>query len=181
MRFIPKKKSVLLLLLFFCNSIVLAQDEDGLIRTHNKKEWKKHEVSMIYGILPFNWHVVWDDYSSVGMFSFQYMFTPIKWLSIGVMLGYQHFYSESYRRGDNSDDVTSMFMLRINYVNKPKWTLYSKAGIGIVKVETEDGLGAALQLPLIGTTFNIWNSFYGLSEIGFGSQGSLMFGLGYKF
>ena len=180
MQLVQKRNIVLILLIIF-SGVVYALNGVDQIKAHKNKVWKKHEVSIIYGLLPFSWHNIWDDYSSVGMFSSQYMFTPIKWLSIGVMLGYQHFYSESYRRGDNSDDVTSMFMLRINYVNKPKWTLYSKAGIGIVKEENEHGLGAALQLPLIGTTFNIWNSFYGLSEIGFGSQGSLMLGLGYKF
>ena len=145
-----------------------------------KDSWKKHEVSIIYGALPFSWHKIMDDYSSIGIISSQYMFTPVKWLSFGGMLGFQHFHIESYRE-DNSNDITIMFMLRVNYVNKLKWTLYSKAGIGFVMVEDEHGLGAAIQLPLIGTTFGFGKNFYGILEMGIGPQGCLMLGCGYKF
>ena len=148
-------------------------------------EWKKHDVAVIYGAAPFSFRDIWDNYNSVGIFTAQYVYNPIKWLGIGAVVGYQHFYADNkHAYNSYANDITGMVVVRANWINRSNFMLYSKAGIGMVtlKEEKEDTeTAAALQIPLIGTAFSLGKDFFGLAELGIGSQGWLMLGAGYRF
>lgn len=149
--------------------------------------WKKHDVSVIYGIAPFTFHNIWDNSNSIGLFSAQYVFNPAKWLGMGTILGYQHFTAKK-NGAYSGNDFTGMFMLRLNWLNKQSYMLYSKAAIGGTLQhennsfsQNNNDIVAALHFSLIGALINLGKNFYGLTELGIGSQGLLMLGVSYKF
>lgn len=147
-----------------------------------KTEMKNNDVSLIYGIKPFSWRNIFDNSTSIGIFSLQYMRQTARWLGVGAMIGYQHF-GKKNEFDQSGDDFTAMAMLRVSWINKPNFVLYSKAGIGATwgNYNSDGNTGAALQLPLIGASFNLGKGFFGLAELGFGSLGFLMLGGGYCF
>ena len=56
-----------------------------------KTEMKNNDVSLIYRIKPFSWRNIFDNSTSIGIFSLQYMRQTARWLGVGAMIGYQHF------------------------------------------------------------------------------------------
>ena len=173
------KQKILLILTIFTMGTLMANGQTA--------ERKKHDTSVVYGFSPFTFHDIWDDTHSIGIFSVQYLYNPAKWLGIGVMIGLQHFEAnKSWSYSGN--DYTAMFLLRANWINKPNFMLYSKAGIGSTIQHENNSLNennndnaAALQISLIGTNFSLGKDFFGMAELGIGSQGLLMLGAGYKF
>lgn len=154
------------------------------------QEWKKHDVAVVYG-----WNPILDDrrfwdgneYKSIGMISAQYVFSITKGFGIGAVFGYQHY---SHRHFDYvANDLTGMLILRANWVNKPDFTLYSKAGIGMHFMNDNDNkksddttIAAIIPLPSIGGTFSLDNGFFGLAEFSlFSSQGLFLAGEGRRF
>lgn len=69
--------------------------------------------------------------------------------------------------------------LRLNWVNKRIFTLYTKAAFGISYDTNEDKAYGAVQLSPLGITFG--KRLYGTVELGIGRQGVLVLGLGYRF
>ena len=155
-----------------------------------EQEWKKHDVSVIYG-----WKPVLDnrnrlfgdsDYKSIGMFSAQYVFNVIKYFGIGAVFGYQH-YSHRYNNSV-ANDLTGMLIIRVNWINNPDFTLYSKAGIGMHFMNDNDNrkdhttTAAIIPVPSIGGTISLVKGFFGLIEYSlFSSQGLFLVGAGYRF
>lgn len=85
------------------------------------EEYKKHDVSVIYG-----WRPLIDDrnnlffgsgYKSLGMFSAQYVFNVIKYFGIGAVFGYQHYSHRHFNYAAN--DLTGMVIIRVNWINNP--------------------------------------------------------------
>ena len=125
------------------------------------QKWKKHDVAVVYGWDPLNDRSFWhkDAYKSIGMISVQYVFNISKQFGIGAVFGYQHY---SHRHFDYvANDLTGMLIIRANWVNKPDFTLYSKAGIGLHFMNDDDNVksddittAAIIPLPSIGGTFS---------------------------
>lgn len=163
----------------------------------NAQEWKRHDVAFVYGFGSYaNDRDFWDRdaYKNSGVFSAQYVFNITKRFGVGAVFGYEHFAAIS--RFDNSaDDFSAMFVIRANWITKPDFTLYSKAGVGryFRNGKTNYRIGefnyrksndktTALIIPSIGATFSLGKGFFGLSEFSlYSSQGMLLFGVGYRF
>lgn len=151
------------------------------------QEWKKHDVAIVYG-----WNPIMDDrrsdrYKSIGMISAQYVLNISKGFGIGAVFGYQYYSHRHFNYAAN--DLTGMLIIRANWVNKPDFALYSKAGIGMHfmndndNIESDDTTTAGIiPLPSIGVNFSLDNGFFGLVEFSlFSSQGLFLVGAGYSF
>lgn len=145
---------------------------------------KLHDVSLIYGIGPYtgrDW--MGGRYMGNGMLSVQYVLNASEVLGIGAVLGYDH-YTEKHS-DYTSDDFMAMFIVRATWLNRPKFTLYSKAGLGYCWMGKKGGDGYTayiLPLPSIGATFSLGKNFYALTEFSLlSTQGLLLFGAGYRF
>ena len=158
-------------------------------------EWKKHDVAAVYGMLPIEeWGLFGEreKYKRNGVFSVQYHYNITKVIGFGAAIGYAHYTSRDRYDNYTANDITAMFLLRVSWINKPKFMLYSKVGLGFCAMNDNDTTNGhhdtnlAFQLPLIiptiGTEFSLGKDFFGLAELGgISSLGMLMIGAGYKF
>ena len=167
--------------------ILVAMTMESTVTIGQTMERKLHDVSVFYGALPFTDRGLWEKkYKSVGIFSAQYIFNTSKRFGIGAVIGYQHYNHRHF--DDVANDITGMIVMRANWINKPDFTLYSKAGIGICFMNANDNIIRsynscfALQLPSIGMTYNLGKNLYCLGEFSIiSSLGMFMFGAEYKF
>lgn len=146
-----------------------------------------HDVSVIYGFSPMTDRNFWDgdEYKSLGAITAQYIFNISKRVGIGASIGYQHY--DARHASYTANDLTGMLILRLNWINKQDFTLYSRTGFGVCLMNDNsnkqgDNQSTAFQLPSIGTTFDLGKGFWGLAEFSlFSYQGLLMLGVGYSF
>ena len=145
---------------------------------------KLHDVSLIYGIGPYtgrDW--MGGRYMGNGMLSVQYVLNASEVLGIGAVFGYDHYTKE--HSDYSADDFMAMFIVRATWLDRQKFTIYSKAGLGYCWMGKKGGDGYTafiIPLPSIGATFNLGKNFFALTEFSlFSTQGLLLLGAGYRF
>ncbi len=124
--------------------------------------------------------------------SYDYRFK--KWFDLGATVSYYGEYSDLYSsdgwspvRRDRTHYISVMPVVRFTWLNKNWVRMYSSFGLGAT---IEHGrryyddrpyrdVLVALQFTPIG--ISVGRSLFGFAEIGVGSQGVLMMGVGYKF
>ena len=133
-----------------------------------------------------------------GAWSLSYDYRFRKWLDAGLTLGYYGEYSSSFRYSHRNEAwsyiggsyefcLTVMPVVRFTWLNR-KWVrMYSTVGLGVSFEFGHDACEATrfretlavFQLTPVG--ISVGRSLFGFAEAGFGVQGALMVGIGYKF
>lgn len=158
--------------------------------------YRCHDVSVSLGVLsiPFN---AYGYGPSLFSFSAQYGYQLSKLVGLGMIANYSpvsksdweyyqyvdNFGISHYEETRNSkivgDYLTIMPAVRLCWVNKRSFTLYSKLAVGISYDTYKNKTSFAGQWSPLGITFG--RRLYGIFEYGTGRQGLLIFGMGYKF
>lgn len=129
-----------------------------------------------------------------GVWTLAYDYRFRKWFDLGLAVSYYGEYCRSYSNLDSSfvgrdriHAVTVMPVARFTWLNR-KWVrMYSSLGLGATfgfgcldrGTDCFSATSVALQFTPVG--ISVGRSLFGFAEIGFGAQGALMMGIGYKF
>lgn len=138
---------------------------------------------------------------STGAITASYGYNILKWLSISAAFTYSGTLSKKYDiitnktiLKENKNNFMITPIIRFNYLNRPMVRLYSQIGVGIGiknhKISTPNSNNdhkystnkwiASGQLTFLGVS--VGRKIFGFTEIlGFGTQGALVLGIGYKF
>lgn len=138
---------------------------------------KKNEVSLNFGLAPYEWGREWASSNPNSRWSdfaltVQGMHQVTNWIDVGCIAGWYP-----------STDVTQMSMMlafRGNWIHKRLFKLYSEFDIG-GQYSTDYKWEVGMQWTFLGTNFGLGKNFFGQAEFGLGSKGLLNIGLGYKF
>ena len=134
---------------------------------------KKNEISLSFGIAPFFWPENYDGSRNYGFAVMpQYMRQMTNWLDVGVIGGWYP--------AEDETDVFAMLAFRGNWVNKPSLKVYSELDLGGMWC-TNCKWEGAVQYTLAGVNFGLGKNFFGQVELGLGSKGLLLAGVGYRF
>lgn len=135
--------------------------------------------------------------TSTGAISLGYHYDVLRWLSVGATFSYAGVYHKKFDRTTNKivgKQNNHNFLLapkvRFSYLNRPMVRLYSQATVGVVMNQTKiegEGRGsysynewtASGQFTYFGVA--VGRKFFGFAEVGFGFQGVIVMGVGYKF
>ena len=203
------KKLLLLIFLLAALPTALAAQEEMPAR-RQEPFVRQHELRLTAGAYPFMPYRLLERFGcddspalgrthrgpvrTGGVWTLAYDYRFRKWFDLGLTVGYYGEYSSSYRNLDSSlagrnraHAVTVMPVARFTWLNR-KWVrMYSSLGLGATF-----GFGhldydsyyfeettLALQFTPVG--ISVGRSLFGFAEIGFGAQGALMMGVGYKF
>ena len=160
-----------------------------------QEEAPKYEVAIAYGV-GCNTDLIGSLYKGIftgkqldywGPVSAEFFYRPTKKLGVGVVGGV------GGCKWDDTGDAKSTFVsimpaVKYNWLNKDKFSMYSKAAVGITIV-SDKGLDKDKSSDS-STSFNFQASFVGLeygtslrafAEFGVGEQGMALAGIRYKF
>lgn len=141
---------------------------------------KKTEISLNFGIAPYEWEREvtsfnpdshWSDF----VITVQGMYQVANWLDVGAIVGW-YYDSES----DNHFEMTMMLAGRGNWIHKRSFKLYSEIDFG-TKYSTDNKWEVGMQWTLLGMNIGFGKNFFGQVELGLGSKGLLVAGIGYRF
>lgn len=204
-----KRLPLLLLLLSALPAGAFAQQEMTGIRKQEPFV-QQHELRLTAGAYPLltnldRWSTCTDaDFSfdrphrgavyTSGAWSLSYDYRFKKWFDLGATVSYYGEYTDLYSsdgwspvRRDRTHYISVMPVVGFTWLNKNWVRMYSSFGLGAT---IEHGrryyddrpyrdVLVALQFTPIG--ISVGRSLFGFAEIGVGSQGVLMMGVGYKF
>lgn len=131
-----------------------------------------------------------DTYTA-GAWTLSYGYRFKKWVDLTAAVTYYGEYSTLYDRLDNSKIATDnrtciavMPIVRFTWLNRTWVRLYSHVGIGLLFDTHRPDRGFSLttvsgQFVPIGIA--VGKSFFGFAEVGVGTQGCLLAGIGYRF
>lgn len=151
-----------------------------------------HDISYTLGS-------VCGDTKTAGAYSLSYMFSPVKWFSVGAYAtyantNYKHYDRRSGQRigKTNIDHFLFTPTVRFTYLNRPIVRLYSQVGIGVAHMtengkyddgsriyEKYDETYLSIQMTMFGVS--VGRRLYGFAEVAVGSIGCLNAGIGYRF
>ncbi len=133
-----------------------------------------------------------------GGYALSYMYSPLRWLSVGLYAGYVCEWQPTHLRSTQA--ITSItkerhLMLvptvRFTYLNRPIVRLYSSIGIGVgfcrERIRNVDGHIEAnysdrfcpAEVTFLGVS--VGRRLFGFAELSVGSMGCCSAGIGYKF
>lgn len=123
-----------------------------------------------------------------GAWSLSYGYRFRRWFDLGLTCSYYGEYSRSYSNRDLSPvhrnlshAVTLMPLARFTWVNTPWVRMYSTLGLGATISSGDCGRETLVSFQLTPVGIAVGRSFFGFAEAGFGAQGALMMGIGYRF
>ena len=130
-----------------------------------------------------------------GAYSVGYVYRFTRLVSFGLTATYAENHSYAYdtfsgeRLGSLFDHYISFVpMVRLHWLNRRWVSLYSAVGIGITidynrysvhEVETNNDVNITGQITPLGIT--VGRRLFGFAEVGYGAQGIIVGGIGYKF
>lgn len=129
-------------------------------------QYKRNEISINEGIGSING--LWG---GVVSFSGQYFYQKSNKTALGGIL------SVSLGNIDNSA-ISLLGAWRHSWIYKKKFNLYTKLALGIANNIDKGDTAIAFQVSPIGMTFG--SRLFGTFELGIGTQGFLVLGIGYK-
>lgn len=148
-----------------------------------EKDFRGHDVTMNMAVflsissLDFNY----EGLSMLPM-SVQYVYQHTGHLGYGITANYSPDRLD-FSCGQNGERVScfsAMPTFRFTWISKRRFTLYSKASVGIGYANGIKKCFAAAQLSPVGITFG--KTVFGQFELGAGTQGlPLLFGVGFRF
>lgn len=184
----------------------------------NGYEHYDHEIRLTVGASPIDHtYTIWDAYLGPGDnlihpddflydgayknscgYALSYMYSPRKWLSFGLYVGYTGWWQSQYLSTTQELHSTNyehhiMFVptVRFSYLNRRNVRLYSSIGIGygLCLDRAKDSNGALtrsyksafapVQFTPIGVS--VGRRLFGFAELTVGSMANLSVGIGYKF
>lgn len=131
-------------------------------------------------------------------YALSYMYSPRKWLSFGLYVGYTGWWQSQFTNSTSQLHSTNfehhiMFVptVRFSYLNRRNVRLYSSVGIGygLCLERTKDSNGALTQsyksafVPVQFTPIgvSVGRRLYGFAELTVGSMANLSAGIGFRF
>ena len=173
--------------------------ESAQIAVKRPKFEPQHEIRLTVGAFPIceNWYIPTDEtirkgsIYTAGAWTLSYAYRFRKWIDAGVALTYYGEYTSLHDNFDNSlierlerHRIAIMPSVRFTWVNRELVRLYSTLNIGILfdsrrETSTLSRTDSAAQCTPIGIA--VGRSLFGFAEIGFGTQGIFMAGIGYNF
>lgn len=131
-----------------------------------------------------------------GAMSANLSYNILRWVSIGATFTYNGDSQKTYSRitqkeigQNNTHNFMLVPMVRFNYLNKPIIRLYSQIGLGIGlervnrqysnESEITNDFYLTGQITFFG--ISVGRKLFGFAEFGYGAQGLLLGGVGYKF
>lgn len=126
-----------------------------------------------------------------GAWTLSYSCRIKKWFEVGGALSYYGYYTSTFSNFDNSKlygynlhYISVMPTFRFSWLNRPFVRLYSTIGLGVM-VEAERWLHRSTNLYLSAqftpVGIAVGKSLFGFAELGFGTQGMALVGIGYRF
>lgn len=197
-----KKKlfTTLLAVLFGCTAL-MAQQEYGLRGPFTPQ----HELRVSAGAWPlmrsfdpycngrFHYTTHRGAMYTSGAWSISYQYRIKKWLDVGGYLSYwgkwgstSSNFNDALLSRDRLNRISVVPVVRFTWLNKPLVRLYSSAGLGVVFGWYSGNFDDAAGRPSVTGQFTpigiaVGKSLFGFAEIGLGSQGTMIMGLGYRF
>lgn len=194
------KLLTLLLLLGLCTSFS-AQESCKAAQPFTPQ----HELRLTAGAYPLLWGFTpftygsryYDSYRgpmyTSGAWSLAYDYRFKKWFDFGFYVSYWGKYGTTRSNVDNTllsrdrlHRISVVPVVRFTWLNRPIVRLYTSIGMGVVfggyKGNFDERASKASftgQWTPLGIA--VGKSFFGFAEIGVGSQGTLMAGIGYRF
>ncbi|MCH5329618.1 MAG: hypothetical protein J1E04_01545 [Alistipes sp.] len=128
---------------------------------------------------------------TAGAWTLSYGYRIKKWIDLSAAFTYYGEYAVAYSNYDNSrlfrDNrhcYALMPVARFTWLNTRWVRLYSTLGIGVLfdTQRRDNGLSmASVSGQFVPAGIAVGKSFFGFAELGIGTQGCLLLGLGYKF
>lgn len=149
-----------------------------------ENDFRGHDVTMNMAVLSISSL----DFNNVGLsmlpMSVQYVYQHTGHLGYGIIANYSPDRIDFLCGQDGERERVSCFSVmptfRFTWISKPRFTLYSKASVGIGYANGIKKCFAAAQLSPVGITFG--KTVFGQFELGVGTQGlPLLFGVGFRF
>ncbi len=127
-------------------------------------------------------------YYSTCPLAFQYMYRLKKFLWLGGTFSYTGVYAKRYDASDNSQlgwnsehYITLMPSIRFSYFNREYLTMYSGISTGVVLSLTDRATKFLLPVQVTGFGISVGKTWHGFAEFGFGMNGFVRTGFGYRF
>lgn len=147
-----------------------------------ENDFRGHDVTMNMAV--FSMSSLDFNYAGLSMLpmSVQYVYQHTGHLGYGITANYSPDRID-FSCGQNGERIScfsAMPTFRFTWISKRRFTLYSKASVGIGYANGIKKCFAAAQLSPVGITFG--KTVFGQFELGAGTQGlPLLFGVGFRF
>lgn len=181
----------------------------------------KHEIRLTVGATPFyeddffvydgepaieqRFPVIYPDdltyhgpLKTSGGYALSYMYSPLKWLAVGMYVGYVCQWetirlrtTDAVSQSDYEHHLMFVPTVRFTYLNRPLVRLYSSIGVGVglCSQRTKDHMGVLLssrserfcpaEITILGVS--VGRRLFGFAELSTGSMGVCAAGIGYRF
>ena len=147
-----------------------------------ENDFRGHDVTMNMAVLSMS--SLDFNYGGLSMLpmSVQYVYQHTGHLGYGIIVNYSpdRIDFSCGQDGERVSCFSAMPTFRFTWISKRRFTLYSKASVGIGYANGIKKCFAAAQLSPVGITFG--KTVFGQFELGAGTQGlPLLFGVGFRF
>ena len=162
--------------------LVISLSAMSLFSIAKGNDFRGHDVTMNMAVLSIS--SLDFNYEGLSMLpmSVQYVYQHTGHLGYGIIANYSPDRID-FSCGQNGERVScfsAMPTFRFTWISKRRFTLYSKASVGIGYANGIKKCFAAAQLSPVGITFG--KTVFGQFELGAGTQGlPLLFGVGFRF
>ena len=162
--------------------LVISLSAMSLFSIAKGNDFRGHDVTMNMAVLSIS--SLDFNYEGLSMLpmSVQYVYQHTGHLGYGITANYSPDRID-FSCGQNGERVScfsAMPTFRFTWISKRRFTLYSKASVGIGYANGIKKCFAAAQLSPVGITFG--KTVFGQFELGAGTQGlPLLFGVGFRF
>ena len=162
--------------------LVISLSAMSLFSIAKGNDFRGHDVTMNMAVLSMS--SLDFNYEGLSMLpmSVQYVYQHTGHLGYGITANYSPDRLD-FSCGQNGERVScfsAMPTFRFTWISKRRFTLYSKASVGVGFANGIKKCFAAAQLSPVGITFG--KTVFGQFELGAGTQGlPLLFGVGFRF
>lgn len=162
--------------------LVISLSAMSLFSIAKGNDFRGHDVTMNMAV--FSMSSLDFNYAGLSMLpmSVQYVYQHTGHLGYGITANYSPDRLD-FSCGQNGERVScfsAMPTFRFTWISKRRFTLYSKASVGVGFANGIKKCFAAAQLSPVGITFG--KTVFGQFELGTGTQGlPLLFGVGFRF
>ena len=164
--------------------LVISLSAMSLFSIAKGNDFRGHDVTMNMAVLSMS--SLDFNYKGLSMLpmSVQYVYQHTGHLGYGIIANYSPDRIDFSCGQDGERERISCFSamptFRFTWISKPRFTLYSKASVGVGFANGIKKCFAAAQLSPVGITFG--KTVFGQFELGAGTQGlPLLFGVGFRF
>lgn len=164
--------------------LVISLSAMSLFSIAKGNDFRGHDVTMNMAV--FSMSSLDFNYAGLSMLpmSVQYVYQHTGHLGYGIIANYSPDRIDFSCGQDGERERVSCFSVmptfRFTWISKPRFTLYSKASVGVGFANGIKKCFAVAQLSPVGITFG--KTVFGQFELGAGTQGlPLLFGVGFRF